>query len=67
MVWCLVKDDNHPFLSLVYLSIISIKDSSEPFGAFLGAILSIFNDVSVEPSAFNSDIELDTITEEDGD
>jgi hypothetical protein len=59
----LVKDDDHPFLA--YSLITSIKDSSEPFRAFLGAILSVIEGVAVEPSAFNPDMELDTIIEED--
>jgi len=59
----LVRDDEHPFLA--YSPMISIEDSSEPFRAFLGAILSVIKDVSVEPSAFDLDMELDTIIEED--
>jgi hypothetical protein len=59
----LVKDDEHPFLA--YSSMISIKDSSQPFRAFLGAILSEMKGVSVEPSTFDPDMELDTIVEEE--
>ena len=44
---------------------ITIKDSSEPFRAFLGAILSVIKDVPVERSAYSSDMELDIIEEED--
>ena len=58
----LVRDDDHPYL--VYLPAISIQDSSEPFRAFLGAILSVVKDVPVESSAYNSDMEFDTIEEE---
>ena len=61
----LVKDDNHPFLA--YSSMISIKDSSQPFRSFLGAILSVTEGVSVDPSTFDPDMELDTIIEEDED
>jgi hypothetical protein len=61
----LVKDDDRPFLA--YSSITSIEDSSEPFQVFLGAILSVIKGIPVEPSAFNTDIELDTIIEEDED
>ena len=60
-----MKDDDHTFLA--YSSITSIEDSSEPFRAFLGAILSVIKGVPVEPSAFNPDMELDTIIEEDED
>jgi hypothetical protein len=61
----LVKDDNHPYLA--YSPKITIKDSSEPFRAFLGAILSVVKDVPVERSAFNSNMELDIIEEEEDD
>jgi hypothetical protein len=44
---------------------ISIEDSSEPFRAFLGAILSVVKDVPVEPSVFDPQMALDTIVEED--
>ena len=60
----LVKDDVHPFLA--YSPITCIEDSSEPFRAFLGAILSVIKGVAVEPSAFHPGVDLDTITEEDG-
>jgi hypothetical protein len=60
----LVRDDDHPYL--VYSPIISIEDSSEPFQAFLGAILSVIKDVPIESSAYNPDIQLDTIEEEQG-
>ena len=55
----LVKDDDHPFLA--YSPKISIKDSSEPFRAFLGAILSVLKDTHIEPSTFNPDMQLDII------
>ncbi|KAH9973315.1 hypothetical protein BGW80DRAFT_1459207 [Lactifluus volemus] len=61
----LVRDDHHPYL--VYSPGISIQESSEPFRAFLGAILSVVKDVPVESSAYNPNIELDTIEEEQGD
>ena len=60
-----MKDDDHPFLA--YSVITSIEDSSEPFRAFLGAILSVITGAAVRPSAFNPDMELDTIIEEDDD
>ena len=44
---------------------ISIEDSSVPFRALLGATLSIVKTVSVEPSEFSPDMELDTIVEEE--
>ena len=58
-----MKDDNHPYLA--YSPEITVKDSSEPFRAFLGAILSVVKDVPVERSAFNSDMELDILEEEE--
>ena len=54
-----------PFFA--YSPAISIEESSEPFRAFLGAILSVVKDVRVESSAYNPNIPLDTITEEQGD
>jgi hypothetical protein len=59
----LVRDDDNPYLA--YSPEITIKDSSEPFRAFLGAILSVVKDVPVERSAYSSDMELDPIEEED--
>lgn len=61
----LVRNDDHPYLA--YSPEIPIKDSSEPFRAFLGAILSIVKDVPVERSAYSSDMELDIIEEEEDD
>jgi hypothetical protein len=58
----LVRDNDHPFLA--YSPIISIEGSSVPFRALLGAILSVVKTVSVEPSEFSPDMELDTIVEE---
>jgi hypothetical protein len=58
-----VKDDNYPFLA--YSPKISIQNSSEPFRAFLGAIFSVVEGVSVDPSEFNPDMALDTIIEEE--
>jgi hypothetical protein len=58
----LVRDDHHPYLA--YSPEISIEDSSEPFRAFLGAILSVVKDVPVESSAYNLDMEFDTSEEE---
>ena len=58
----LVRDDDHPFLA--YSPKISIKDSSEPFRAFLGAIIPALKGAHIEPSTFNSNMQLDTIIEE---
>jgi hypothetical protein len=60
-----VRDDDNPYLA--YSPGISIEDSSEPFRAFLGAILSVVKGVPVESSAYNPNIQLDTIGEEQGD
>ena len=45
----------------------NIEESSEPFRAFIGAVLSVVKDVSVESSAYNPNIKLDAIEEEDDD
>ena len=58
----LVRDNNRPFLA--YSPMISIEDSSEPFRALLGAILSVLKGVDIEPSSFNPDMQLDTIIED---
>lgn len=42
----------------------SIEDSSEPFRAFLGALLSVLEDVPVDPSIFNPAMKPDVILEE---
>jgi hypothetical protein len=60
-----VRDDDNPYL--VYSPGISIQESSEPFRAFLGAILSVVKNVPVKSSIYNPNIELDTIGEEQGD
>jgi hypothetical protein len=61
----LVRDDDCPYLA--YSPAISIEDSSEPFRAFLGAILSVVKDVPIESSTYSPDMGLDTIEEEDDD
>jgi hypothetical protein len=61
----LVRDDDNPYLA--YSPGISIQESSEPFRAFLSAILSVIKDVPVESSAYNPNIELVTIEEEQDD
>ncbi|KIL63597.1 hypothetical protein M378DRAFT_659768 [Amanita muscaria Koide BX008] len=62
---CRLVRGDHPYL--VHSSEISIKNSSEPFRAFLGAILSVVQGVPVEPSTYSSDMKLDTIEEEEED
>jgi hypothetical protein len=49
-----VKDDDNPFLA--YSPSFSIEDSSEPFRAFLGAILSVHKGIPVEASKPNTDM-----------
>ena len=61
----LVRDDDHPYLA--YSPAITIEDSSEPFRAFLGAILSVVEGVSVERSVFRENMILDVIEEEEED
>src|ERR1700731_2519349 len=58
----LVRDNEYPFLA--YSPMISIEDSSVPFRAFLGAILSIVKGIRVAPSEFNPEMQLDTIIED---
>jgi len=58
----LVRDDVHPFLA--FSQKISIQDSSEPFRAFLGAILSALKGAPIKPSTFNPEMQLDSITEQ---
>ena len=58
----LVRHDDHPFLA--YSPQISIKDSSEPFRAFLGTILSVLEGAHIEPSTFNPNMQLDIIIED---
>jgi hypothetical protein len=55
----LVRHDSHPFL--LYSPKISIEDSSVPFRTFLGAILSSIKGVSVDSSAFNPEMQVDTM------
>ncbi len=43
----------------------SMEDSSMPFRAFLGAILSVQEGVAVQPSVFNPDMELDIIPDDE--
>ena len=57
-----MKDD-HSYLA--YSPEITIKDSSEPFRAFLGAFLSIVKDVPVERNAYCSGMEFDIIEDDD--
>lgn len=58
----LVKHDEHSYL--VYSQAISVKDSSEPFRVFLSAILSVIKGIPVDPSPYNSNMDFDTIEEE---
>jgi hypothetical protein len=44
---------------------ISIEDSSEPFRAFFGALLSCVKGISVDASTFDPHMELDIITEQE--
>lgn len=57
------SDDGKAFIA--YSPMFSIEDSSKPFQAFLGAILSVKNQVPVQTSIFNPDMELDDILEEE--
>ena len=61
----LVRDENNSYLA--YSPMPNIEESSEPFRAFIGAVLSVVKNVSVESSAYNPNIELDTIEEEGDD
>ena len=55
-------NDGIPFLA--YSPMLSIEGSSEPFRAFLGAILSVINDVPVSPSTCNPEMKLYIIIED---
>ena len=57
------SDDGKAFMA--YSPMLSIEDSSKPFQAFLGAILSVKNQVPVQTSIFNPDMKLDDISEEE--
>ena len=57
-------NDDHPYLA--YSPEITINDSSKPFRAFLGAVLSVVKDVPVERIAYRSDVELDIIEDDGG-
>lgn len=59
----LVSDPDNPFLA--YSPSISIEGSSEPFRALLGAMLSVYNNVSVPASVLSADMGHDDILEED--
>ena len=50
------RHDGEPFL--VYSPCSSIKNSSEPFRAFLGAVLSVQNGVPVHTSTINPEMKL---------
>lgn len=53
------RDDGKTFLA--YSPISSIENSSEPFRAFLGAVLSVKNGVPVQASTFDPEMKLDDI------
>lgn len=54
----MVRAGQSPFLA--YSDVITMRDSSVPFRAFLGAILSVVREVNVEPSIFDPAIGLDS-------
>ncbi|KAH9176767.1 hypothetical protein EDB89DRAFT_2112700 [Lactarius sanguifluus] len=58
----LVNDDDKPFLA--FSPMFSIEDSSEPFRAFLGVILSVLTGAPVQASEFNPTMVLDIIPKE---
>ena len=57
-------DDGKAFIA--YSPMLSLEDSTKPFQALLGAILSVKHQVPVQTSTFNPDMELDDISD-DGD
>jgi hypothetical protein len=63
IIFRLVQDNNHPFLA--YSPIVSIENSSKPFLAFLGCVLSGKQGTAVAPSPFNLDM-LDAIKDDKG-
>ncbi|KAH9057411.1 hypothetical protein EDB87DRAFT_1823633 [Lactarius vividus] len=60
----LVSDKDTPFLA--FSPMFNIEGSSQPFRAFLGAILSVLKGTPVQASKFNPPLVLDTISEEGG-
>jgi len=64
IVFRLVKEDSEPAF-LTFSPLITMEDSSVPFRAFLGAILSVVKGVVVEASVFDDSQILDTIDEEE--
>lgn len=60
IIFRLVQDNNHPFLA--YSPMVSIENSSKPFLAFLGCVLSGAQGTAVAPSPFKLDM-LDDIKE----
>ncbi|KAH9026553.1 hypothetical protein EDB84DRAFT_1670115 [Lactarius hengduanensis] len=58
----LVSNKDNPFLA--FSPMFSIEGSSEPFRAFLGAILSVLEGTPVPACEFNPSMVLDTIPEE---
>ena len=57
-----MRHKNHTLLA--YLPKTTIKDSTVPFRAFLGAILFVFKDVRVESGPFHPETQLE-ITKQD--
>ena len=55
------RHDGEPFLA--YSPVSSIENSSEPFRAFLGAVLSVQNGVPVQTSTFDPEMKLHDITD----
>jgi hypothetical protein len=52
---------------LAYSPFLEIKDSSRPFLAYLGALLSVIRNVPVQPTIFPTNIGLDDLDEDDED
>ena len=55
------RDDGKTFLA--YSPVSSIENSSEPFRAFLGAVLSVQNGIPVQTSTIDPEMKLDDITD----
>ncbi|KAH9014661.1 hypothetical protein EDB85DRAFT_2097786 [Lactarius pseudohatsudake] len=58
----LISDKDNPFLA--FSPMFNIEGSSQPFRAFLGAILSVLEGTPVQACKFNPPLVLDTIPEE---
>jgi hypothetical protein len=65
IVFHLTKIGNETVLA--YSPMLDIVDSSVPFRAYFGSVLSVLKQVPVKPTVLPADLVLDTLQEEDDD